>query len=54
MLSPFWVENTQLGPIDRASNCLRTFLYRLGPNEYVPHEDGDRAQSPKQFILHKM
>jgi hypothetical protein len=23
--SPFWVENTQLDPIDRASFCLRTF-----------------------------
>jgi hypothetical protein len=36
------VEPTQLGPIDRASPCLRT-----------PPEDGGSNQSPKHRVLHK-
>jgi hypothetical protein len=43
------MAHTQLGPSNRANRSLR----RLGPNEYVPPEDGDGIRSSNLRVSNK-
>jgi hypothetical protein len=47
LFKTFEVSETVLRP------DTSTYLYLLGPTEYVPPEDGDRIQFPKRRVLNK-
>jgi hypothetical protein len=49
------VELTQLGPMDRASLCLRTTIFTYWAKHIcsVPPDHGDRNQCPKCCVLNQ-